>query len=237
MLKTSVDQKIELVRQLGTVLQGEVKPMITQCCIHELYLQGKLQQPSVDLAKTFERRKCNHREPIPGEDCLTSVVGPTNKHRYVIATQSQPLRVKLRNIPAVPIVHINRTVMVLEPPSDLTIETKANMEEKALHATQSDMALVGPSSVDPSPKKKKKGPKGPNPLSMKKKNPIVLSKERQAKDSSTTLSGVKRKRDKMPDSEDPPSGAEDVAPRKKRRRRKKPDVELQANDESSTAVA
>lgn len=49
--------------------------MITQCCIHELYLQGKAQQPAVDLAKTFERRKCNHREPIPGDECLSSVVG------------------------------------------------------------------------------------------------------------------------------------------------------------------
>ena len=117
--------------------------MITQCCIHELYLLGKAQQPAVDLAKTFERRKCNHREPIPGDECLTSVVGAlknaisnkcmflmynvageTNKHRYVVATQSQPLRVKLRSIPAVPIVHVNRSVMVLEPPSDTTIRTK-----------------------------------------------------------------------------------------------------------------
>lgn len=108
--------------------------MITQCCIHELYLQRE-QQTAVDLAKTFERRKCNHREPIPGDDCLASVVGrspsangneletntdylagDSNKHRYVIATQSNPLRTKLRTIPAVPIVHINRTVMILEPP-------------------------------------------------------------------------------------------------------------------------
>lgn len=32
-------------------------------------------QPAVDLAKTFERRKCNHKEAIPGDECLTSVVG------------------------------------------------------------------------------------------------------------------------------------------------------------------
>ena len=59
---------------MGTVLQGTVKPstfllsthahltaiigtVTTQCSIHELYLQGKSQQPVVDLAKTFERRK------------------------------------------------------------------------------------------------------------------------------------------------------------------------------------
>ena len=84
------------MKQLETVLQGSVKLseffttqrtvcrlnarrsgllVITQCCIHELYLQGKTQQPAVDLAKTFERRKCNHREAIPGDECLASVVG------------------------------------------------------------------------------------------------------------------------------------------------------------------
>jgi len=145
--------------------------VITQCCIHELYLQRE-QQTAVDLAKAFERRKCNHREPIPGDDCLASVVGDSNKHRYVIATQSNPLRTKLRTIPAVPIVHINRTVMILEPPSDVTMRAKLLMEQKALDTTSStEKALLASTSTEPTPKKKR-GPKGPNPLSvMKKKKP------------------------------------------------------------------
>jgi U3 small nucleolar RNA-associated protein 23 len=55
----------------------------------------------------------------------TVYIGDTNKHRYVIATQSQPLRVKLRSIPGVPILHENRSVMILEPPSDATLRSKA----------------------------------------------------------------------------------------------------------------
>jgi len=127
MCKTAVSHKIDLVKQLGVVLQGDIKPMITQCCIHELYLQGPSLQPVVDLAKAFERRKCNHREAIPGDDCLSDVVGEANKHRYVIATQSSPLRSKLRNIPAVPVVHVNRSVMILEPPSEATLNAKDNV--------------------------------------------------------------------------------------------------------------
>jgi hypothetical protein len=50
--------------------------------------------------------------------------GDTNKHRYVVATQSQSLRNGLRIIPAVPVVHINRAVMVLEPPSEATLKAK-----------------------------------------------------------------------------------------------------------------
>ncbi|KAF9068041.1 Fcf1-domain-containing protein [Rhodocollybia butyracea] len=167
--KASVDHKIELAKQLGTVTQGEIKPMITQCCIHELYLQ-RGQQPAVDLAKTFERRKCNHREPIPGDDCVASVVGDSNKHRYVIATQSNPLRSKLRSIPAVPVVHINRSVMILEPASDTTMRAKALMEQQALTSTSStEKAILNSSSTSEPPPKKKRGPKGPNPLSVKKK--------------------------------------------------------------------
>lgn len=167
MCKTATEHKLELLKQLSSVLHGTVKPskflqtqyilttkclwrqsrssVVTQCCIHELYLQGKSQQPAVDLAKTFERRKCNHREAIPGDECLASVIGiylnspmsllcvtdfgyahqgDSNRHRYVVATQSQPLRIKLRVIPAVPIVHVNRSVMVLEPPSDTTLRIK-----------------------------------------------------------------------------------------------------------------
>ncbi|KAJ7597229.1 Fcf1-domain-containing protein [Mycena floridula] len=197
MCNAAVDLKLELLKQMASVLQGEVKPMITQCCIHELYLQGKEKQPAVDLAKTFERRKCNHREPVPGDECLEKVVGDSNKHRYVVATQSHPLRVKLRSIPAVPIVHINRSVMVLEPPSDLTLKVKAENEEKALLPT-----ALAP-SMEPAPKKKKKGPKGPNPLSVKKKKtPTAVKPE---------ATGEKRKRDDEADEQ----------PTRKRKRRRK----------------
>lgn len=58
--------------------------------------------------------------------------GETNKHRYVVATQSQSLRLSLRDIPAVPIVHVNRSVMVLEPPSDATLEAKEKVSQRCL---------------------------------------------------------------------------------------------------------
>ncbi|KAL4064819.1 Fcf1-domain-containing protein [Scleroderma yunnanense] len=167
MCRIATESHINLEKQLGTVLQGSVKPMITQCCIHELYLQGKAQQPTVDLAKTFERRKCNHKEAIPGDECLASVVGDTNKHRYVIATLSQPLRAQLRLIPAVPIVHINRAVMILEPPSDETLKVKRQAEQQALGAAPSELAKMPLQRSDSA--YRKKGPKGPNPLSVKKK--------------------------------------------------------------------
>lgn len=157
-----------------------VRPVIAQCCMEELYLQGSALQPAVELAKTFERRKCNHREGIPGDECLLSVVGDTNKHRYVIASQSNELRQKLRSVPGVPLVHINRSVTVLEPPSAATLKQKDKTEESRQHANVPETELIanitaGPSDETQQPPasepivRKRKAPKGPNPLSIRKR--------------------------------------------------------------------
>lgn len=142
--------------------------VITQCAMQVLYDAGKEGQEVVDLAKRFERRKCNHREPIANDACLTDVIGafdllqllfgdpsprvrgqsifeadtillrlgldglgssgPENKHRYVLATQSVPLRNHMRsNVPALPVMHIKRGVTVLEPMSDMSVRKKAQV--------------------------------------------------------------------------------------------------------------
>ncbi|KAF5312481.1 hypothetical protein D9619_003025 [Psilocybe cf. subviscida] len=244
MCKAAVAQKLDFAKQLHTVLQGEVKLMITQCCIHELYLQGREQQPAVDLAKTFERRKCNHREAIPGDECLTSVVSDKNKHRYVVATQSHPLRVKLRSVPATPIVHINRSVTVLEPPSDVTLRAKALSEDSKLHASVPDLALVGPLSAPEEKAKKRKGPKGPNPLSVKKKKATDVpapTKAAPLKATPTTdigtKTGSKRKADDSGDDsdtavDDEPSKSKSSS--KKRKRKRKAAAAAASTEEAAT---
>jgi len=233
MCKVAISHKIELEKQLGVVLQGTVKPMVTQCCIHELYLQGKSEQPSVDLAKTFERRKCNHREAIPGDDCLSDVVGETNKHRYVIATQSSDLRSKLRLIPAVPVVHVNRSVMILEPPSDTTLRAKELAEQKTLLPSSSEASRLAPApSESEPPKKKRKGPKGPNPLSVKKKKTTMAANPREPpKLMEQEQSGKKRKREEQ-DGTQVVEGARPGRKRKRRRTAEKQSVESPKSTDS-----
>jgi U3 small nucleolar RNA-associated protein 23 len=240
--------------------------VITQCCIHELYLQGKPVQPVVDLAKGFERRKCNHREAIPGDACLKDVVGEfdlpqcstnpvsncageTNKHRYVVATQSQSLRSSLRDIPAVPIVHINRSVMILEPPSVTTLEAKTKVsqmprarnffslttftkaDEAALRPDDSELAKLSTSSVQQTelPRKKKRGPKGPNPLSVKKKKPAIPQPAQPKPESKPNSIGVKRKSgDEAPAGIGQASGGGH-----KRKRRRKIDTQTSPSHDAS----
>jgi Fcf1 len=61
--------------------------VMTQCSIVELYKLGAPEQHAVDLAKTFERRKCNHRDAIPGNECITSVVGPSLYSKSLFVTR------------------------------------------------------------------------------------------------------------------------------------------------------
>ncbi|TBU35164.1 PIN domain-like protein [Dichomitus squalens] len=238
MSKEAVTHKIDLVKQLGAVLQGTVKPLITQCSVQELYDQEKEFKPAVELAKTFERRRCNHRQPIPGDECLSSVVGETNKHRYVLATQSQELRQKLRAIPAVPIVHFNRSVMILAPPSDATLRAKALKEEKALHPSEPETTKLTSATATPAepPRKKKKGPKGPNPLSVKKKKPKpdvnAPKSEKQPEDSKSQV-GEKRRRDDGDGDEIATQQLEGVGHKRKRRRKHGQPATTQGEDVNS----
>ncbi|SCV71711.1 BQ2448_3299 [Microbotryum intermedium] len=151
-VKAIVAQKLELQARLTDVLQGALKPsksclshasyMITQCCIQALYDLGPSGQPCVDLAKEFERRKCNHLKARPGVECLTAMAGKDNPHRYVIATQSLDLRKHLRTVPGLPIVYLNRSVVLLESPSAETIKKKLQMENAKRHVPSIELATL-----------------------------------------------------------------------------------------------
>ncbi|KAI9730613.1 MAG: hypothetical protein M1818_008095 [Claussenomyces sp. TS43310] len=191
--------KMDLVGGLERTLQGQVKPMITQCSMRHLYASAK--EPGVsfliDKAKLFERRRCNHLpedypEPLSTAECLSSVVDPkdsnTNKHRYVVASQDLPTRKALRQVKGVPLVYINRSVMIMEPMALTSAEVR-NREERgkfrdglrrgagplsqgAKRKREDDDGNVGEQASSESLAKKKKksekGSKGPNPLSVKK---------------------------------------------------------------------
>lgn len=91
--------------------------------------------------------------------------GDKNKHRYVIATQSQPLRNHLRAIPAVPIVHIKKSVMILEPPSKTTLNVKAEVRISLHNLLCRRLMTAGFPTVRPSacrPKSPRCTPPSPN---------------------------------------------------------------------------
>lgn len=196
---------------MSRTVQEDCKLIITQCCMTELYKLGEPGQPVVDMAKAFERNRCNHREAIPADECISSIIGKKNKNRYMVATQSDELRDDLRNIPAVPIIHVKRGVLVLEPPSDTTRVKKAEMDELTLHAKEDELPTDQKSQHQP--QRKPRGPKQPNPLSVKKKikAPPPIKKPKKE---STVVAGGKRERQ---EDDDETEGGEPKHRRKRRR--------------------
>lgn len=176
---TCQKSSFDIHKGLTRTIQAENKPMITQCCMQALY--DTKNQESINLAKTFERRKCNHREAIDPSQCIESIVNikGQNKHRYIVASQDLQLRKKLRKIPGVPLIYMNRSVMVMEPISDVSNQYNMNYESKKLTGGLNDIEAGklekqnegedGDGDELEVKKKKRKGPKEPNPLSVKKK--------------------------------------------------------------------
>lgn len=177
----AVSTKFNLVRMLERNLQGNVKVLITQCAMEALYKSKN--EEAINLAKQFERRKCGHRPARKGEDeedgtlsafdCIKSVVNVKgqNKHRYVVATQKLRLRQVFHKLPGVPLIYIERSVMLMEDPSPATEQVRRRIDEAKLHTGLNDATPVVQKDIQDEPTniKKRKGPKEPNPLSAKKK--------------------------------------------------------------------
>jgi U3 small nucleolar RNA-associated protein 23 len=164
-------------------LQGKVKVMITQCAMEALYRSKN--EEAIGLAKQFERRKCGHRPMRKGGDeedgtlsafdCMKSVVNVKgeNKHRYVVATQKLRLRQVFHKLPGVPLIYIERSVMLMEDPSPATEQVRRRIDEAKLHTGLNDATpvLQKDGQDEPTNIRKRRGPKEPNPLSAKKKKP------------------------------------------------------------------
>ncbi|CZS94429.1 probable rRNA-processing protein UTP23 [Rhynchosporium agropyri] len=195
MIRDADKFKMDLVGGLERTLHGEVKPMITQCSMRHLYAASS--EPGVsyliDKARTYERRRCGHRpeeypEPLSTQECLASVVDPkdskTNKNRYVVASQESEVRKHMRGVLGVPLVYINRSVMIMEPMAEASADNREKEESVKFRAglkrgsgslkrkrevgEEGEERIEGLGEKDVPKKKKAKGPKGPNPLAVKK---------------------------------------------------------------------
>lgn len=188
----------DLLKGLKRTLQAEIKPMITQCCMQALY---KIEnQAAIAQANNYERRRCNHnpREPKSPLECIESIVNikGLNKHRYIVAAQDINIRRKLRHIPGVPLIYINRSVMVMEPISDISEKVNDTTEKEKLYSglNNPNANLLGKMNTTHLPVKTptsmKRKSQNPNPLSVKKKQIFKVQSENQ----SSSLPKRKRKR-------------------------------------------
>ena len=198
-IRAAASFKMRLGAMLANTLHGEIKPMITQCCIRHLYdlpattpKEREEKDSFIAVAKEAERRRCGHHEleqPLTTLECMMSCVDPkgsgTNKHRLVVASQDRTVREAMREVAGVPLIYMQRSVMILEPMAGASAEVREREEKGKVRAglkgasggggnaigekrKREDDGEGGKGDVQPAKKQKKKGPKEPNPLSVRK---------------------------------------------------------------------
>lgn len=135
----------------------------------------------------------------------------TNKNCYVVASQDEEVRRYCRAVKGVPLVYVKRSVMVMEPMAESSVGVREGIERgkfrmglrgkgqavslKRKRGDSSDAETGNAqepnipnddngAAEERAPKKKKiRGPKGPNPLSVKKPRKGKENKDGRAKES------------------------------------------------------
>ena len=263
-IRSAASFKMRLGSMLSNTLSGEIKPMITQCCIRHLYdlptttdAERREKDEWIEVAKQAERRRCGHHElpeALSALECILSVVDPkgsgSNKNRYVVASQEVEIRTRMRAIAGVPLIYINRSVMILEPMAAKSEQLRASEEKAKVRAglkgsrpaangdlkrkrddeeadvempDRARMIAAAEGGGLPAQKKQKaKGSKGPNPLSVKKATK-PKSAVQEAEDESAVMRRVAKKDVKAAENvpETELAGEEDATEAPKKRKRKR----------------
>lgn len=172
-VQTALLSKIFLKEQLKSLLLGNIKLMTTPCIISYLKNQGDEYFGAYVACKQYEPRRCMHSDPLSPDQCIKSIIGDSNRVKCIIATQNESLSTELSLIPGVPIIHIYRGILILDPIANSSRHSKSMLEQSKSRISEKEkkfLQLIAP--IEPIPTTKHpvhKKAKGPNPLSIKKK--------------------------------------------------------------------
>jgi len=226
-IKVAQNSRLDYKSMLQETVVGKTRIMTTNCVINELRTLGEDFMGAALAAKRLEKRRCTHGgNPVNAADCIKEIIGDTNQFNYCVATQDLSLRDYLRRIPGIPLIYINRSVMILEPPSPATTNKVKEIEYNKTVPTNYESTIIKNNTETPedAPKsKKRKGPKQPNPLSCKKKKVNPQQQQQQQ--------NKKKKEEEEKEKEE--ETVEVEKPKKRRRRRNKKKKTTENNDDAN----
>lgn len=144
------------------------------------------------IVKKFPVTSCGHeKNPISAGRCLLSILtsNGNNEEHFILATQDKLLKEKVRQVPGCPILSLVLSALTMEKPSMANVVEADGDIQESREREVTDLKLIQSQILGEDPVvKKRKRPKGPNPLSCKKKQkkkPDVVqekkSKKRQRK--------------------------------------------------------
>ncbi|XP_054619397.1 rRNA-processing protein UTP23 homolog isoform X2 [Dunckerocampus dactyliophorus] len=177
--EAALKNKIQIKEQMPKYLMGEVQLCTTNCALKELETLGKELYGAKIILQRYQVRKCPHfKNPVPASECLLSMLEDTNPHHYFIATQDHALTTGLKKIPGVPLLYIILNTMVLDKPSQPSLdhvqavqlgELVSPSQQQSLRSMKEEQGIVAQKDGARRGTKRKRKQHNPNPLSCLKK--------------------------------------------------------------------
>uniref|UniRef100_A0A3Q2P5G0 rRNA-processing protein UTP23 homolog n=1 Tax=Fundulus heteroclitus TaxID=8078 RepID=A0A3Q2P5G0_FUNHE len=174
--QAALKNKIQIKEQMPKYLMGEVHLCTTNCALKELETIGKQLYGAKLILQRFQVRKCAHlKHPVPASECLLSMLEETNPHHYFVATQDHAVTAGLKKIPGVPLLYIILNTIVLDKPSQASLDhvQAVQLGELVTPAQQQSIRSLkeeqGIGHKDGERRKRKRKQSNPNPLSCLKK--------------------------------------------------------------------
>ncbi|KAF1795764.1 PIN domain-like [Phytophthora cactorum] len=172
-MKVDVHERVPKYLQ---VKQHECEFYVPRAALDELKTLGETTKEAYELAKSFkvaevyDQSQDEKQETVDVSKSIQRIIGERNDRKFVVCTQEVELRKALRLVPGVPLLYLNRSVLVFEEISRATLaivrqEEKANMAKLDVNEKRK---LEQMQEGEKQQRLKKKRAKGPNPLSAKK---------------------------------------------------------------------
>lgn len=177
--QAALKNKIQIKEQMPKYLMGEVQLCTTNCALKELETLGKELYGAKIILQRFQVRRCPHfKSPVPASECLLSMLEETNPHHYFVATQDHTVTAGLKKIPGVPLLYIILNTIVLDKPSQTSLdhvqavqlgELVSPAQQQSIRSLKEEQGIAAGKDGERRGKKRKRKQSNPNPLSCLKK--------------------------------------------------------------------
>uniref|UniRef100_A0A3Q2XLA5 rRNA-processing protein UTP23 homolog n=1 Tax=Hippocampus comes TaxID=109280 RepID=A0A3Q2XLA5_HIPCM len=162
--QVALKNKIQIKEQMPKYLMGEVQLCTTNCALKELESLGKELVGAKIILQRYQVRKCHHlKSPVPASE-------------FAMYNNDFKLTTGLKKIPGVPLLYIILNTIVLDKPSQSSLdqvqaaqlgELVSPAQQQNLHTMKEEQGII--KNADRRGKKRKRKPHNPNPLSCLKK--------------------------------------------------------------------
>lgn len=175
--KAALSFKINIREQMSKYLDAEVNLCTTTCVRAECQSFGPLLYGPLKVLEQFKLYPCKHAEPVPAFRCVQQMIGKKNKNKLLLATQDQSLTETMKKTAGLPLLYIAYNAITLEAPSDKSKDIAEKNLDNRINTSEHAQSVLKQLKLqtfgEEVKHKKKKRPKGPNPLSCMKKKKTV----------------------------------------------------------------